>query len=119
VFDGRDGQGHAPLLVPHFVNEGRTEESHLCRRGPWFASSWGCWQRSPKKRRGTPCNRRRPKWLGWRSANRGPSPRYYASVKLLDGTWRAYPTHARDKATADRIAAEMQQRADKGLPPSM
>jgi integrase len=51
--------------------------------------------------------------------NRGTraKPRYYASVKLLDGTWRAYPTHALDKATADRIAAEMQQRADKGLPP--
>ncbi len=53
------------------------------------------------------------------SYNRGTraKPRYYGSVKLLDGTWKAYPTHALDKATADRIAAEMQQRADKGLPP--
>ena len=51
--------------------------------------------------------------------NRGTrtKPRYYASVKLLDGTWKAYPTHALDKTTADKIAAEMQQRADKGLPP--
>jgi hypothetical protein len=51
--------------------------------------------------------------------NRGTraKPRYYASVKLLDGSWRAYPTHALDKGTADRIAAEMQQRADRGLPP--
>jgi integrase len=51
--------------------------------------------------------------------NRGTraKPRWYASVKLLDGSWKAYPTHSLDKATADRIAAEMQQRADKGLPP--
>jgi integrase len=51
--------------------------------------------------------------------NRGTraKPRWYASVKLLDGTWRAYPTHALDKGTADRVAATMQQRADRGLPP--
>jgi integrase len=51
--------------------------------------------------------------------NRGTraKPRYYASVKLLDGTWKAYPTHALDKTTADKIAAEMQQRVDRGLPP--
>jgi hypothetical protein len=51
--------------------------------------------------------------------NRGTraKPRWYASVELLDGSWKAYPAHALDKATADRIAAEMQPRADRGLPP--
>src|SRR5579862_505727 len=51
--------------------------------------------------------------------NRGTrsKPRWYASVKLLDGTWKAYPTHALDKETAERRAAEMQVRADRGLPP--
>ncbi len=51
--------------------------------------------------------------------NRGTrtKPRWYASVKLLDGTWKAYPTHAIDKETADRRASEMQIRADRGLPP--
>lgn len=51
--------------------------------------------------------------------NRGTraKPRWYASVKLLNGDWKAYPTHAADKATADRRAAAMQLRADQGLPP--
>src|SRR5262245_54319582 len=50
--------------------------------------------------------------------NRGTraKPRWYASVKLQDGAGKAYPTHALDKGTADRIAAAMQQRADRGLP---
>jgi integrase len=50
--------------------------------------------------------------------NRGTraKPRWYASVKLLDGAWRAYPTYGNSKEEAQTRANEMQQRADRGLP---
>lgn len=53
------------------------------------------------------------------SYNRGTrsKPNWYASVKLLNGQWKAYPTHAPNAATADRVAAAMQLRADQGLHP--
>lgn len=51
--------------------------------------------------------------------NRGSRsrPNYHARLKSAAGAWFGVPTHARQKARAQEIADEMQQRVDRGLSP--